>query len=325
MIGSVLRALPAPLRGHSAALGLRPAALTDPTEQNPHQAQARLGATAQQRVPARCWEPTGSAHHPGCDHSSDRGLMKQQSSEPPPPELQQHPQQPHLLHKALSGACRQPQRDTNTPGTPQKRPAPPSAGFPHRYQNGGGHSHFPAAIHRRAQHTNTQQAQEIPQNTPASSNEATPSPPAMPKEGGRSTACHNPHPASLPPPAGCRSTFAFGCRHTLLFTMETRSTSMHSTPTQSCFGGGSALLKEEPNDTEQERSSFHTGEPPPPPSKQRHVTPPSPAPFPSGPPSCRQRFFIPPGRTEPSQHSSDTSGQPHGTSHHPPFPSGSEA
>lgn len=154
----MLRALPAPLRGHSAALGLRPAALTDPTEQNPHQAQARLGATAQQRVPARCWEPTGSAHRPVCDHSSDRGLMKQQSSEPPPPELQQQPQQPHLLHKALSGACRQPQRDTNTPGTPQKRPAPPSAGFPQRYQNGGGHSHFPAAIHRRAQHTNTQQA-----------------------------------------------------------------------------------------------------------------------------------------------------------------------
>lgn len=321
----MLRALPAPLRGHSAALGLRPAALTDPTEQNPHQAQARLGATAQQRVPARCWEPTGSAHRPVCDHSSDRGLMKQQSSEPPPPELQQHPQQPHLLHKALSGACRQPQGDTNAPGTPQKRPAPPSAGSPHRYQNGGGHSHFPAAIHRRAQHTNTHQAQEIPQNTPASSNEATPSPPAMPKEGGRSTACHNPHPASLPPQqdAGALLLSAAGTPCSSPWKPAALRCTAHRPRAAS---EEEALCSKRNQTTQSRRGAAFT----PvnllllPANGGTSLLHPQP-PFPSGPPSCRQRFFIPPGRTEPGQRSSDTSGQPHGTSHHPPFPSGSEA
>lgn len=202
MISSVLRAPPAPPRGHSAALGLRPAALTDPTEQNPHPAQARLGAAAQQHVPARCWEPTGSAQRPECNHSSDRGLSEAQSTRaqnPAPPEPQQRHHQPHLLHKALSrargAASEGHQRLGDTPKTSSIPFSRISTPLPKRRRR----LHFPAATSRRAQHTNAPQAR---MKYPA---QATPSPPAVPKEGAaaRKEASAGARPATthtLPPP-----------------------------------------------------------------------------------------------------------------------------
>lgn len=56
LIGSVLRALPAPLSGHPAAPEAAAPLITQSRSLTP--SQARLGATAQQHVSARRWEPT---------------------------------------------------------------------------------------------------------------------------------------------------------------------------------------------------------------------------------------------------------------------------